>query len=95
MPRRFAIRLRDLLVAAGQVLLPVLLFAAERALRENVSADAEEERLDAAYEKLVRRLGQEQREKIVARLLRQGFELGAVRNYVRYRRANASTSAPR
>ena len=29
MPRRFAIRLRNLLVAAGQVLLPVLLFAAE------------------------------------------------------------------
>ena len=83
-------RIRRELMAAG-----VDDDAAERALRENVSADAEEERLHAAYEKLVRRLGEEQREKIVARLLRQGFELGAVRNYVRYRRANASTSAPR
>ena len=81
-------RIRRELMAAG-----VDDAAAERALREN--ADGEEERLSAAYEKLVRRLGEEQRDKIVARLLRQGFEASAIHDYVRYRRANASTSAPR
>lgn len=65
--------------------------AAERALREN--AAGEEERLQAAYEKLARRLSDP--DKIAARLLRQGFEISAVRDYVRYRRASSSTSAPR
>jgi regulatory protein len=67
--------------------------AAERAIREN--SDGEEERLKAAYEKLVKRLGEEQRDKIMARLLRQGFEAGAIHAYARYRRANSSASAPR
>jgi regulatory protein len=73
------LRIRRELMAAG-----VSDEAAEQALREN--ADGEEERLRAAYEKLAKRLGEEQREKIIARLLRQGFELSAVRNYVPYRR---------
>ena len=53
--------------------------SAERALREN--AEGEEERLRAAYEKLSRRL--DDRNKIIARLLRQGFELSEIRNQVR------------
>jgi regulatory protein len=72
------LRIRRELMAAG-----VDDDAAERALRENVSAEAEEERLRAAYEKLAKRLGEEQREKIIGRLLRQGFEYGAVRAITR------------
>lgn len=53
--------------------------AAERALRENMSAEAEEEHLRAAYEKLVQRLGTDQRDRIATRLLRQGFEASAIR----------------
>jgi regulatory protein len=70
------LRIRRELMAAG-----VSDDAAEQALREN--ADGEEERLRAAYEKLAKRLGEEQREKIIARLLRQGFEYGAVRAITR------------
>ena len=70
------LRIRGELRAAG-----ISEEAAERALRENT--DGEEERLRAAYEKLVRRLGEEQRDKIAARLQRQGFELGAILNYLR------------
>jgi regulatory protein len=69
--------------------------AAERALRENMSAEAEEEHLRAAYEKLVQRLGEEQRDKIAARLIRQGFEASAILDYARYRRASSSGSTPR
>src|ERR1051325_6318511 len=53
--------------------------AAERALREN--GDGEEERLRAAYEKLARRIDDPQ--KIAARLQRLGFELSAIRSYLR------------
>jgi len=48
----------------------------ERAVREN-AAEGEDERLRAAYEKLARRLGGD-RDKIAARLLRQGFEMSAI-----------------
>jgi len=64
------LRIRRELTAAG-----VSDEAAELAIRENASG--EEERLQAAYEKLVRRLG-DQREKIMTRLLRQGYELSAI-----------------
>jgi regulatory protein len=84
------LRIRRELTAAG-----VDDDAAERAIRENVTAEGEEERLRAAYEKLAQRLGEEQRDKIAARLLRQGFEAGAIRDYARYRRANSSGSTPR
>src|ERR1043166_5585987 len=47
-----------------------------RAVREN-AAEGEDERLRAAYEKLARRLSDP--EKIAARLLRQGFDRGAIR----------------
>lgn len=65
------LRIRRELTAAG-----VDEDAAERAVREN--ADGEDERLRAAYEKLARRLGGD-RNKIAARLLRQGFEMSAIR----------------
>lgn len=68
------LRIQRELVAAG-----VDQETAERVVRENVSAEAEEARLRAAYEKLMARLGEEQRDKIAARLLRQGFEMGAIR----------------
>jgi regulatory protein len=84
------LRIRRELMAAG-----VDDEAAERALRENVTAEGEEEHLRAAYEKLARRLGEEQRDKIAARLMRQGFEASAIRDYVRYRRASSSGSTPR
>jgi regulatory protein len=54
---------------------------AERAVREN-AAEGEDERLRAAYEKLARRLGGD-RDKIAARLLRQGFEMSAILGYLR------------
>lgn len=54
---------------------------AERAVRDH-AADGEDDRLRAAYEKLARRLGGD-RDKIAARLLRQGFEMSAIRNYLR------------
>ena len=79
-------RIRRELMAAG-----VDDDAAERALREN--ADGEEERLSAAYEKLVRRLGEEQREKIMGRLLRQGFEMSAVRAITRAAKGGTSGSS--
>ena len=53
----------------------------ERAVREN-AAEGEDERLRAAYEKLARRLGDD-RDKIAARLLRQGFEMSAILSYLR------------
>jgi regulatory protein len=53
----------------------------ERAVREN-AAEGEDERLRAAYEKLARRLGDD-RDKIAARLLRQGFEMSAILGYLR------------
>lgn len=53
---------------------------AERTVREH--ADGEDDRLRAAYEKLARRLGDD-RDKIAARLLRQGFEMSAIRGYLR------------
>jgi regulatory protein len=53
--------------------------AAERALREN--GDGEEERLRAAYEKLARRFSDPQ--KIAVRLQRLGFEMSAIRGYLR------------
>lgn len=68
------LRIRNELRAAG-----VSEETAERALREN--ADGEDERLQKAYEKLARRLSD--REKIAARLLRQGFEMSAILNYLR------------
>ena len=54
--------------------------AAERAIRENT--EGEEERLRAAFEKLSRRFGAD-RNKIAARLQRQGFELSAILGYLR------------
>ncbi|HKS22793.1 MAG TPA: regulatory protein RecX [Thermoanaerobaculia bacterium] len=54
--------------------------AAERAIREH--GDGEEERLRAAYEKLSHRFGAD-RDKIAARLQRQGFEISAILNYLR------------
>src|ERR1043165_3146918 len=54
---------------------------AGRAGREN-AAEGEDERLRAAYEKLARRLGDD-RDKIAARLLRQGFEMSAILGYLR------------
>ena len=68
------LRIRRELMAAG-----VDDDAAERALREN--AGGEEERLQAAYEKLARRVSDPH--KIAVRLQRLGFELSAIRNYVR------------
>ena len=68
------LRIRRELMAAG-----VDDDAAERALREN--AGGEEERLQAAYAKLARRVSDPQ--KIAVRLQRLGFELSAIRNYVR------------
>ena len=68
------LRIRRELMAAG-----VDDETAERALRENLTAEGEEEHLRAAYEKLARRLGEEQRDKIAARLMRQGFEASAIR----------------
>ncbi len=68
------LRIRNELRAAG-----VSEEAAERALREN--GGDEEERLQAAYAKLARRLSDPK--KIAARLLRQGFEMSAILNYVR------------
>jgi len=53
--------------------------AAEAALREN--GEGEEERLRAAYEKLARRIDDPR--KIAARLQRLGFELSAIRGYLR------------
>lgn len=54
--------------------------AIERAVRENAGDD--DERLRSAYEKLARRLGGD-RDKIAARLQRQGFELSAILGYLR------------
>jgi regulatory protein len=69
------LRIRRELIAAG-----VDDDVAERAVREH-AAEGEEERLRAAYEKLARRVADPQ--KIAARLLRQGFEMSAIRGYLR------------
>jgi regulatory protein len=69
------LRIRRELIAAG-----VDDDVAERAVREH-AGEGEEERLRAAYEKLARRVGDPQ--KIAARLLRQGFEMSAIRGMLR------------
>jgi regulatory protein len=53
---------------------------AERAIRDNT--DGEEDRLRAAVEKLSRRFGAD-RDKIAARLQRQGFAISAILDYLR------------
>jgi len=65
------LRIRRELMAAG-----IDDDVAERAVRE-IAAEGEDERLRVAYEKLARRLGGD-RNKIAARLLRQGFEMSAI-----------------
>jgi len=70
------LRIRRELMAAG-----IDDDVAERAVRE-IAAEGEDERLRVAYEKLARRLGGD-RNKIAARLLRQGFEMSAIRGYLR------------
>jgi regulatory protein len=72
------LRIRRELIAAG-----VDDDTAQRAIGENVDRDAEAALLRKEYEKLVARLGAEQREKIAARLVRRGFDAGAVRALLR------------